>query len=99
MVNGMETDPELSNNISTDRKNIAGVWVPNVITPTGDGKNDRLVIPGLDSFVENELVILNRWGNHVFEKKGYEHDWTGERSEEQTSELQSLMRISYAVFC
>src|SRR3546814_4414961 len=25
--------------------------------------------------------------------------WTGPRSEEHTSELQSLMRISYAVFC
>src|SRR3546814_2398693 len=25
--------------------------------------------------------------------------WTGQRSEEHTSELQSLMRISYAVFC
>src|SRR3546814_3356157 len=29
--------------------------------------------------------------------KGY--DWRGVRSEEHTSELQSLMRISYAVFC
>src|SRR3546814_4096377 len=27
------------------------------------------------------------------------HRRTGERSEEHTSELQSLMRISYAVFC
>src|SRR3546814_5553958 len=27
------------------------------------------------------------------------HCWAGERSEEHTSELQSLMRISYAVFC
>src|SRR3546814_18902015 len=26
-------------------------------------------------------------------------DWAGIRSEEHTSELQSLMRISYAVFC
>src|SRR3546814_7827755 len=26
-------------------------------------------------------------------------DWPGFRSEEHTSELQSLMRISYAVFC
>src|SRR3546814_4148051 len=25
--------------------------------------------------------------------------WAGDRSEEHTSELQSLMRISYAVFC
>src|SRR3546814_1614319 len=28
-----------------------------------------------------------------------EHDENGGRSEEHTSELQSLMRISYAVFC
>src|SRR3546814_1417856 len=27
------------------------------------------------------------------------YDWTEVRSEEHTSELQSLMRISYAVFC
>src|SRR3546814_3643506 len=27
------------------------------------------------------------------------HRWRGHRSEEHTSELQSLMRISYAVFC
>src|SRR3546814_2965720 len=29
----------------------------------------------------------------------YRQRHTGERSEERTSELQSLMRISYAVFC
>src|SRR3546814_10240422 len=29
----------------------------------------------------------------------YEHLLAGRRSEEHTSELQSLMRISYAVFC
>src|SRR3546814_9263151 len=27
------------------------------------------------------------------------HSWAPDRSEEHTSELQSLMRISYAVFC
>src|SRR3546814_8409602 len=35
-----------------------------------------------------ELVGLHRW------RRGF-----GRRSEEHTSELQSLMRISYAVFC
>src|SRR3546814_999809 len=30
---------------------------------------------------------------------GVDPDMVGERSEEHTSELQSLMRISYAVFC
>src|SRR3546814_6823031 len=29
----------------------------------------------------------------------YYADWNDDRSEEHTSELQSLMRISYAVFC
>src|SRR3546814_10883039 len=33
---------------------------------------------------------------HYFAQRIY---WRGFRSEEQTSELQSLMRISYAVFC
>src|SRR3546814_11193825 len=29
----------------------------------------------------------------------HQHRWRDRRSEEHTSELQSLMRISYAVFC
>src|SRR3546814_3441409 len=37
-------------------------------------------------------VELRRWLRRL-------HDRTGQRSEEHTSELQSLMRISYAVFC
>src|SRR3546814_7888745 len=32
-------------------------------------------------------------------RKAWESDNAAERSEEHTSELQSLMRISYAVFC
>src|SRR3546814_2578604 len=35
--------------------------------------------------------------NHVFVERNDSSDW--HRSEEHTSELQSLMRISYAVFC
>src|SRR3546814_1996568 len=34
-----------------------------------------------------------------FKRLGVEGDWDNPRSEEHTSELQSLMRISYAVFC
>src|SRR3546814_10236762 len=33
------------------------------------------------------------------EERDYVESWKGRRSEEHTSELQSLMRISYAVFC
>src|SRR3546814_6821866 len=37
--------------------------------------------------------------NNVEPRQGRESDLEGGRSEEHTSELQSLMRISYAVFC
>src|SRR3546814_8514274 len=43
------------------------------------------------------------WQSHSFRRKATKCDSSGEsvflRSEEHTSELQSLMRISYAVFC
>src|SRR3546814_3123382 len=43
----------------------------------------------------------DRVGQMPFELGGVEGDFAGQlrRSEEHTSELQSLMRISYAVFC
>src|SRR3546814_2926307 len=39
------------------------------------------------------------WMTAEFAKKGIKVARDGDRSEEHTSELQSLMRISYAVFC
>src|SRR3546814_1200002 len=46
--------------------------------------------------------MLGRTRRHVADAEMLEHaerDGGAERSEEHTSELQSLMRISYAVFC
>src|SRR3546814_11292162 len=40
---------------------------------------------------------LNAW--HARSAQWHRHGRRGLRSEEHTSELQSLMRISYAVFC
>src|SRR3546814_4591610 len=37
--------------------------------------------------------------DRIFEDAGVHREMVIERSEEHTSELQSLMRISYAVFC
>src|SRR3546814_5841994 len=49
-------------------------------------------LPGIDS-VERRFAVLGAV-NAVGDVPAAEH-----RSEEHTSELQSLMRISYAVFC
>ncbi|NCD72059.1 T9SS type B sorting domain-containing protein [Mucilaginibacter agri] len=83
-VTAAEIDPNLANNLSTDTKEIKGLDIPNVFTPNGDGKNDEFVIPDLSNFPENEIVIVNRWGNAVYQKKGYHNDWTGEGLNEGT---------------
>jgi len=73
-----ETDPDLSNNVSIDNKNVIGLKIPNVFTPNGDGKNETFFIEGLDLYNENQLTIINRWGSTVYEKKGYLNDWTAD---------------------
>src|SRR3546814_10052619 len=50
--------------------------------------NDRFITVRLHSFVDPGTIAA-----------GHEKRSVGHRSEEHTSELQSLMRISYAVFC
>ena len=54
-------------------------FVSNLVTPNGDGYNDVLAIPCLDSgrFESNSLLILNEWGDEVFSAAPYENDWTG----------------------
>lgn len=51
--------------------------VPNVFTPNGDGVNDFFEVPNLDKYVSNDVVIMNRWGQKVFEASNYDNDWTG----------------------
>ncbi|MCZ4244650.1 gliding motility-associated C-terminal domain-containing protein [Pedobacter punctiformis] len=75
-VTANEYDPNLSNNTSTDNKEISGLRIPNVFTPNGDGKNDSFYIENLNSFEANEVTVINRWGSTVFQSNGYLNDWT-----------------------
>ena len=67
-----------NDNSSTTSVTVKPFFLANVITPNGDGKNDAFVINGLGKFASNELLIFNRYGDHVFQKKGYQNDWAGE---------------------
>ncbi|KLT66571.1 T9SS C-terminal target domain-containing protein [Pedobacter sp. BMA] len=73
-----EVDPNPSNNTSTDTKEIIGIKIPNVFTPNGDGKNETFFVERLESYSENQLTIINRWGSTVYEKSGYLNDWTAD---------------------
>ncbi len=57
---------------------IVELFIPNAITPNGDGKNDCFYIRGLENFPENQLIIYNRWGNKIFESISYQNNWYGE---------------------
>lgn len=53
------------------------ISIPNGFSPNGDGINDGFVIPGIEFFPDNELLLFNRWGNKVREFHGYKNEWTG----------------------
>jgi large repetitive protein len=57
--------------------NPCDIKAPQAFTPDGDGINDTFVIEGALLFPESEITIFNRWGNVVFETKGYKNDWNG----------------------
>ena len=47
------------------------IKVGNIVTPNGDGENDRLFIEGLDSYKSHDLHIVNRYGNEVYSTSNY----------------------------
>lgn len=55
----------------------AEIQVFNGFSPNGDGVNDYFVINGLERFSTHHLLVYNRWGNLVYESKGYLNDWEG----------------------
>lgn len=83
-VSASTTDPNMGNNIATTAETVLGLTIPNVFTPNGDGVNDSFEIPGLESYPANELVIMNRWGNTVYQKKNYKNEWNGQGLNEGT---------------
>jgi gliding motility-associated-like protein len=54
------------------------LFVPNVITPNGDGVNDFFHIKNLHLYGENRLTIVNRYGELITQTFNYENDWRGD---------------------
>lgn len=63
---------------------IQEVYVPNIFTPNGDGKNDLLEILGIEGNGNWKLEIYNRWGKSVFVDETYQNQWTGGDLEDTT---------------
>lgn len=63
---------------------IYSVHVPNTFSPNSDGINDLWILRNIEYFPDNELVVLNRWGNEVYKKRGYRNTWDGSSLNEGT---------------
>ena len=44
------------------------------LSPNGDGINDVFIIEGIKAYPENQLKIVNRSGQLVYEQKGYNNE-------------------------
>lgn len=73
--------PELCDQASVVVSGLSGLRIPGGITPgDSNGLNDRWVIDELEDgrFTDNELIIVNRWGETVYRKEKYQNDWDGD---------------------
>lgn len=57
--------------------------IPNAFSPNGDGLNDVWNIPGLSTYSQATLQVFNRWGQAIFQSKGYNKPWDGTFSGQQ----------------
>lgn len=49
----------------------------NILSPNGDGLNDKWVIDNIDLYPKNEVRVFNRAGRFIYGKKGYDNSWDG----------------------
>ena len=51
--------------------------IPNAFSPNGDGINDTWVIPYIEDYPQCEVSVFNRYGQPVFQSRGYTQPWDG----------------------
>lgn len=51
--------------------------IPTAFTPNEDGFNDHFDIHGIEAYPNNELTVVNRWGNVVYTEEKYHNTWKG----------------------
>lgn len=53
------------------------IFIPNGISPNGDGDNDEWIIDGIELFPNCNVEVYNRWGELLFQSPGYKEKWNG----------------------
>jgi gliding motility-associated-like protein len=53
------------------------IYAYNVFTPNDDGYNDRFVVRNIHLYKSAHVIVVNRWGQRVFEDLAYKNTWDG----------------------
>ncbi|MBS1525740.1 MAG: gliding motility-associated C-terminal domain-containing protein [Bacteroidetes bacterium] len=56
---------------------IPSLSIANTITPNGDGVNDYWNISGIENYPAARVQVFTRYGQKVFDSKGYQHPFDG----------------------
>src|SRR5690606_28846362 len=64
-------------NVATVTIDISGLFLPNAISPNGDGDNDTFEIVGIENYDKKVVIIYNRWGNEVYKNTNYNNEFSG----------------------
>lgn len=82
-----DQDSDQTNNVAAPksvtvkdaRANADGLFIPQLISPNGDGINDLFVIGGLyEYYAQNTLIIYNSRYDLVYRKVNYQNDWSAQ---------------------
>jgi gliding motility-associated-like protein len=49
----------------------------NIMSPNGDGINDKWIIENIDMHPNNEVKVFDKSGRLMYSKKGYDNSWDG----------------------
>jgi gliding motility-associated-like protein len=99
LIKAVSSDPVFyswSNQIGLNFKH--PLFIPNVITPNGDGFNDTFEIIPIELYSENYLIITNRWGKKVFEQKNYKGGWNSANEDAGVYYYELYVKRSSKVF-
>uniref|UniRef100_UPI001CF83D1D FG-GAP-like repeat-containing protein n=1 Tax=Penaeicola halotolerans TaxID=2793196 RepID=UPI001CF83D1D len=63
--------------LTREAPSVEEVFVPNTITPDGDGKNDAWIIPDLIHLPDVRIIVVDRDGRTIFETRDPSKAWDG----------------------
>lgn len=59
------------------QEDVVKIKATNIMSPNGDGINDRWVVDNIDLYPNNEVKVFDKVGRFIYGKKGYDNSWEG----------------------